>query len=90
MSEDLRKQNGGPTGGIITMPPQNEALTLRDRFAIAALNGILSHSDNGNVTFNSVKDATDYYAKLAYAYADAMLAARNKQSWHVTRGKYEY
>lgn len=58
---------------------------LRDQFAIAALNGCLSHSDKGNVTFNSVKDATDYYAKLAYAYADAMLAARGKQPWQISQ-----
>lgn len=49
---------------------------LRDKFAMAALNGCLSHSDTSNVAFNSVKEATDYYAKLAYAYADAMLKAR--------------
>ncbi|WP_272577959.1 hypothetical protein [Providencia sp. PROV260] len=78
LKKEIKKQKYGLVGGIITMPPQNEALTLRDQFAIAALNGCLSHSDKGNVTFNSVKDATDYYAKLAYAYADAMLAARGK------------
>ncbi|MEX9408294.1 hypothetical protein [Proteus mirabilis] len=50
--------------------------SLRDKFAIAALNGCLSHSDTSNVAFTSVKEATEYYAKLAYAYADAMLKAR--------------
>lgn len=64
--------------GYVIQPEQGEALTLRDQFAMAALNGCLSHSDKGNVSFASVKDATDYYAKLAYAYADAMLVARGK------------
>lgn len=78
MSEDLKGKKRILYPGLITLPPQDKTLTLRDQFAIAALNGCLSHSDKGNVTFNSVKDATDYYAKLAYAYADAMLKARGK------------
>ncbi|WP_336432527.1 hypothetical protein [Providencia rettgeri] len=49
---------------------------LRDKLAMTALNGCLSHSDTSNVVFNSVEEDTDYYAKLAYAYADAMLKAR--------------
>ncbi|HHR6455433.1 TPA: hypothetical protein ACS772_000870 [Providencia alcalifaciens] len=64
--------------GYATQSQQVEVLTLRDQFAMAALNGCLSHSDTSNVAFTSVKDATDYYAKLAYAYADAMLVARGK------------
>lgn len=78
MSSDSKGKKQILYPGLITLPPQDKTLTLRDQFAIAALNGCLSHSDKGNVTFNSVKDATDYYAKLAYAYADAMLAARGK------------
>ncbi|WP_272518153.1 MULTISPECIES: hypothetical protein [unclassified Providencia] len=78
MSEDLKGKKYTLYPGSIVTPEQGLSLTLRDQFAIAALNGCLSHSDKGNVTFNSVKDATDYYAKLAYAYADAMLAARGK------------
>lgn len=54
----------------------SELEELRDKFAMAALTGCLSHSDTSNVSFTSVKEATEYYAKLAYAYADAMLMAR--------------
>lgn len=74
MSEDLKNE----TYGIPESVKRNRPISLRDQFAMAALNGCLSHSDKGNVSFASVKDATDYYAKLAYAYADAMLKARGK------------
>ena len=45
-----------------------DVLTIRDRFAIAAMNGILAADDS--ITWFSV------VAKDAYEMADAMLAAR--------------
>lgn len=44
-------------------------MTLRDAFAIAALQGLLSNSD--------IKDTVDNFAVGAYKLADAMLEARN-------------
>ncbi|MEQ5110207.1 hypothetical protein [Providencia vermicola] len=75
MSEDLRKQNGGPAGGIITMPPQNEALTLRDQFAMNTIPMTWRLVEAGCLD----PDVNDM-ARYAYQMADAMLAARNKQS----------
>ncbi|EOF5040631.1 hypothetical protein ACK1M2_002153 [Providencia rettgeri] len=75
MSDDLRKQNGGPTGGIITMPPQNEALTLRDQFAMSAMQGILSNEAMIAVV---IEESAAWVSREAYIMADAMLAARGK------------
>ncbi|WP_036407695.1 hypothetical protein [Morganella morganii] len=75
MSEDLRKQNGGPTGGIITMPPQNEALTIRDQFAMSAMQGILSNEAMIAVV---IEESAAWVSREAYIMADAMLKARDK------------
>ncbi|EOV8086768.1 hypothetical protein ACOMXT_000552 [Providencia rettgeri] len=75
MSDDLRKQNGGPTGGIITMPPQNEALTLRDQFAMSAMQGILSNEAMIAVV---IEESAAWVSREAYIMADAMLKARGK------------
>ncbi|HHE6469282.1 TPA: hypothetical protein ACPFI9_001049 [Providencia rettgeri] len=72
MSEDLRK-NGGPTGGIITMPPQDEALTMRDQFAMNAIPMTWRLVEAGCLD----PDVNDM-ARYAYQMADAMLAARAK------------
>lgn len=48
-------------------------MTLRDYFAAKAMEGLLAH-------IIGVKGAgPDGYAKRAYEYADAMLAAREKE-----------
>lgn len=52
--------------------------TLRDQFAIAALQGLIAHSSENQPIFNTPDEAFSYYAKGAYAYADAMMEARNK------------
>lgn len=75
MSEDLRKQNNGPTGGIITMPPQNEVLTLRDQFAMSAMQGILSNEAMIAVV---IEESAAWVSSEAYIMADAMLVARGK------------
>lgn len=55
---------------------KNETLTLRDQFAMAAMNGILSnHCMIDNVTEQSAA----WVAKESYLMADAMLNARYKQ-----------
>lgn len=75
MSEDLRKRMYGPVGGIITIPPQNEALTLRDQFAMNSIPMTWCLVEAGCLD-PDVKDM----ARYAYQMADAMLNARNKQS----------
>lgn len=52
--------------------------TLRDQFAIAALQGLIAHSSENQPIFNTPGEAFSYYAKGAYDYADAMMEARNK------------
>jgi hypothetical protein len=49
--------------------------TLRDEFAMAALTGLLAMGADGG--WSAEPGA---YAKRAYAYADAMLAARESAS----------
>lgn len=48
---------------------------LRDRFATAALQGLLACPDNNEI-YCEADDPCQYYAKRAYKYADAMLRAR--------------
>lgn len=72
MSENLRK-NSGPTGGIITIPPQNEALTLRDQFAMNTIPMTWRLVEAGCLD----PDVNDM-ARYAYQMADAMLKARDK------------
>lgn len=45
-----------------------EAMTLRDQFAMAALTGLLTH--------NAMTNGSGYAATFAYEIADAMLKAR--------------
>jgi hypothetical protein len=47
--------------------------TLRDRFAMAALTGLLAGPEDGGGTLPHYQQ---HYARTAYGYADAMLAAR--------------
>lgn len=55
--------------------PEPDLMTLRDRFAMAALTGMLA-SDRLSATW--AKD-TAWAAQKAYAIADAMLAERSKK-----------
>ena len=55
------------------LPTQDEfGLTMRDYFAAAALNALLSKVPTG-----PKDEAPARYAEIAYAYADAMLVARS-------------
>jgi len=55
------------------LPSKNElGLTMRDYFAAAALNALLSTPRT-----ETKEDPPARYAEIAYAYADAMLVARS-------------
>ena len=51
------------------------AVTLRDRFAMAALPGIMAAYDPRNMSGDDITDA----AVAAYGMADAMIGARRRQ-----------
>lgn len=55
-----------------------KTLTVRDQFAIAALQGLIAHSSDNQPVFNDVSEVFSYYSKTAYGYANAMMEARNK------------
>lgn len=73
MSDDLRKRIYGPVGGIITIPPKNEGLTLRDQFAMSSIQMAWRVVEAGCLD----PDVNDI-AKFAYQMADAMMKARDK------------
>lgn len=50
--------------------------TLRDRFAMAALAGMLAC---GHRNYGTIDDVLSYASRVAYEYADAMLAEREKE-----------
>jgi hypothetical protein len=53
-------------------------MTLRDYFAGQALTGQLACSLDDGVRATDMAAFYEHHAKLAYGYADAMLAAREK------------
>ena len=74
-------QDGGPAFPVLTY---QTGMSMRDAFAIAALQGIIA-SFSGCSMEKAVSMATinglpfqDIAAKAAYKYADAMLAARKE------------
>ncbi|MER3366506.1 hypothetical protein ABQD47_17995 [Providencia rettgeri] len=77
MSEDLKGKKYTLRPGSIVPPGQGEALTLRDQFAMAAMQGILSNEAMIAVV---IEESAVWVSREAYLMADAMLAARNKQS----------
>lgn len=56
---------------LVPTPAEKEA-TLRDTFAAAALTGLLANPRG----FDPANDSTEKAARVMYAFADAMLAAR--------------
>ncbi|ELU1437126.1 hypothetical protein SBK14_001795 [Providencia rettgeri] len=60
---------------MITIPPKNEALTIRDQFAMAAMQGILSNEAMIAVV---IEESAVWVSREAYLMADAMLKARGK------------
>lgn len=53
--------------------PKEDKVSLRDRFAMAVLTGLITAAHKWDF------DKTEEYAKCAYIYADAMLAERKKE-----------
>ena len=60
--------NDGGSAFPLNDPLKSKGMTLRDYFAAAALQGMLSNSKN--------YDSFDGYSDAAYEYADAMLERR--------------
>jgi uncharacterized protein YodC (DUF2158 family) len=71
MSKEIN--TGGPAFPVSTIDGfRQDGMDLRDWFAGMVLQGIASHSDYHETTFNSV-------AEHCYLQADAMLAARGEK-----------
>jgi len=75
-----------PDGSIPQVPPGPPYLTLRDRFAAAALTGLLANpflleTMSEIMKKNGDKFSENYrnYTELAYFHADAMLKARGHE-----------
>lgn len=54
----------------------NDEKTLRDEFAMAAMNGLLSSP--GEIERDTFDDVVQSIADMAYEYADAMLERREQ------------
>ncbi|HCK7310135.1 TPA: hypothetical protein RG700_001054 [Proteus mirabilis] len=54
---------------------KNETLTLRDLFAMSAMQGILSNED---MIAGVIKESAEWVSREAYIMADAMLFSRDK------------
>lgn len=67
----VKKLSGGGATDIYKCPPWR--VSTRDRFALAALAGILANPDT-----SSLSRAHKAIAETAYEMADAMLIARDK------------
>ncbi|EOE5319648.1 hypothetical protein ACKGF9_001708 [Providencia rettgeri] len=75
MSNDSKGRKQILYPGFITTPPQDKTLTLRDQFAISAMQGVLS---NEAIITNIIEESAAWVSREAYIMADAMLAARDK------------
>ena len=88
--QDRIKDDGGPAypmvekiyiKGQIT-EKESDGLTKRDKFAIAALQGMLANPNvvgrNHNCGWSLVNNTIDGLSNECYAMADAMLEARKK------------
>jgi hypothetical protein len=68
----------------LNIPPNEDRKTLRDEFATAAMAAIISTSAEANAVGYAVAttggDPSAFISDLAYGFADAMLAARKKES----------
>jgi hypothetical protein len=73
------QDDGGPAfplaGSFDYSYEPQDGMSLRDYFAAAALQGLLAHI----IGVENANGRTSKYAERAYAYADAMLAARKEQ-----------
>lgn len=57
---------------------QNCEITLRDEFAMSALNGMISTSKTVYSADNHKLSTPTQFAEIAYEYADAMMKKRNR------------
>ena len=64
-----------PKGGVY--PSKQKGITLRDEIAIEAMAAIISKVPLVTAPHSEVKESMRQTADGAYAYADAMLEARN-------------
>ena len=71
----MSKKTGGPAFPHKKYDIGYAGMTLRDYFAAKAMQGLIA-SPRG--TPNGEDATTDYYAKMAYLMADAMIAEREK------------
>ena len=55
---------------------QHQGMSMLDYYAGQALTGLLANSGPEQPAFVGVEECMDYYAKLSFAYARAMLRAR--------------
>jgi hypothetical protein len=60
---------------------QQDGMTLRDYFAAKALPAIVANSDEYDQYIGSEEDLCKNCAAAAYAFADAMLWAREQKEW---------
>lgn len=75
MSEAFKGKKYTLHPGSIVSSEQGETLTLRDQFAMSAMQGILS---NEAMITNVIEESAAWVSREAYLMADAMLAARGK------------
>lgn len=70
----MSNKNGGPAFPTdhVDHIPSHPGMSLRDYLAAAALTGLIASSRS--------EPSFEEYSKCAYHHADAMLAAREKQS----------
>jgi hypothetical protein len=72
--DSLLNDMSNPEKVIREFKPAEPVKTLRDEFAMAALNGIMSHE-----YMMHPPNTFRVNAMLAYKYADAMMEARNEE-----------
>ena len=81
MTDDEQIYNGGPAFPftIITGQSRHSGMSLRDYFAGQALAGLLgSDAEVDETDYQAHDNPQDFYASLAYEYADSMLVERKK------------
>lgn len=73
------KVESGYGGSYVSKYVVRQDKTLRDEFAMAALQGMLAYSHVNSSHGNYHENCTEQQAaKVAYLYADAMMEARSK------------
>ena len=76
--DKLNEANGFNESNTIVSKIKNK-ITLRDKIAKSAMQGILSSYDGAACCYDMISKEPEFIAKCAYALADAMLNERNKK-----------